>query len=333
MRFEEEETASNEGDERRDTTLRMGSLKLGPTKFDVTKYDGRSDYLLWEKQVKGVLKASGLGKLLKDKPTDVRQSEWDDMQEQGVSIITLYLQPHLIKQIDEHDTCTSLFTALQQKYHHMELSNRLYTSLKLMSFKMKDNSTKIQDHIDAFNDLVVTLSNLGEELSDERKALHLLSSLTTSYQSLSRVLLHRDKSTITYNEVVSALLTDDIQQKMVSSSTPSSSSGNALTVNRGRTWNRNRGNVFGDRETISRAQGNVFGNRGNVSRNRGNDKTRSRSRSRSREKSLERKPVTCWKCNKVGHMKKDCRVTVNNPSSANVATTAMEVDLLDDEIL
>ena len=75
---------------------------------------------------------------------------------------------------------------------------------------MKDNNTKIQDHIDAFNDLVVTLSNLGEDLTDERKTLHLLSSLTMNYQSLSRVLLHRDKSTITYNEVVSALLTDDI---------------------------------------------------------------------------------------------------------------------------
>ncbi len=80
-----------------------------------------------------------------------------------------------------------------------------------MSFKMKDGGTKIQDHIDAFNDLVIDLQNLGEELSNERQALHLLSSLPASYESLSRVLLHSDKKTITLNEVVSALLTDDLQ--------------------------------------------------------------------------------------------------------------------------
>ena len=40
---------------------------------------------------------------------------------------------------------------------------------------MKDANTKIQDHIDAFNDLAVDLVNLGEDLSDDQKALHLLS--------------------------------------------------------------------------------------------------------------------------------------------------------------
>lgn len=37
----------------------------------------------------------------------------------------------------------------------MELSNKLYTHLKLMSFKMKDFGTKFQDLIDAFDDLVI----------------------------------------------------------------------------------------------------------------------------------------------------------------------------------
>ena len=93
----------------------------------------------------------------------------------------LYLQPHVIKQLEDYADCTLLFEALEKRYHQIELSNRLFTSLKLMSFKMKDGGTKIQDHVDAFNDLVVDLRNLGEELSDERQALHLLSSLPSSY--------------------------------------------------------------------------------------------------------------------------------------------------------
>ena len=284
---------------------KMGSIKAGGHKFEVAKYDGRSDYLLWERQVKGVLKATGLGKLLKSKPSDASDDEWKDLQEVAVNTVLLYLQPHVIKQVEEHDNLTSLFDALQSKYHQKELSNRLYTSLKLMSFKMKDGGTKIQDHIDAFNDLVVDLRNLGEDLSDERMALHLLSSLPTSYQSLSRVLLHRDRKTITYNEVVSALLTDDLQQKLVLSSQPASSSGTALNVNRGRSQTRTED---GDK--------------------------RSKGRSKSRGKSQEKKTMVCWKCGKAGHMKKDCRSKAKESSSANVAkevTHEDEEDLLDDD--
>jgi hypothetical protein len=204
----------------------MGSqLKSGRNKFEVAKYDGRSDYLLWECQVKGVLKATGLGRLLKPKPNEMTEEDWENQQEMAVSTVMLFLQPHVIRQLEEYSTCTTLFEALQKKYHQKELTNRLYTLLKLMSFKMKDGGTKIQDQIDAFNDLVIDLQNLGEELSDERQALHLLSSLPASYQSLSCMLLHRDKKTITLNEVVSALLTDDLQQKLVMSSRPTSTSG------------------------------------------------------------------------------------------------------------
>jgi len=244
-----------------------------------------------------MLKATGFAKLLKPKPESVTVEEWDDKQEMAVNTVMLYLQPQVIRQVGEYASCELLFAALQQKYHQKELSNQLYTSLKLMSFKMKDGSTKIQDHIDAFNDLVVDLMNLGEELSDERKALHLLSSLPSSYQSLSRVLLHRDRKTITYNEVVSALLTDDLQQKMMSSSPATTSSGTALNVNRGRSQKRT-----------------TDGEKG------------SKSRSKSRRKSQDKKTLLCWKCGKKGHMKKDChsKAVDSAPGNANVTANGDE---------
>ena len=295
------EIASEEGHEVRLGI--MGTMKVGGTKFEIAKYDGRTDYLLWERQVKGMLKATGFGRLLKTKPEEVSGEEWNDMQEMAVNTVMLYLQPHVIRQLEEYGDCLSLFEALQRKYHQKELSNRLYTSLKLMSFKMKEGNTKVQDHIDAFNDLVVDLQNLGEELSDERKALHLLSSLPPSYKNLSQVLLHRDRKTITYNEVVSALKTDELQQKMMQSSLSSTSSGVALNVNRGRSQKRTTG---GDKQKF---------------------------RSKSRGKSQDRKTLLCWKCGKASHMKKDCRGKASDPSSANanVASADLEDDLLNDD--
>ena len=118
------------------------------------------------------------------------------------------------------------------------------------------------------------------------------------------MLLHRDRKTITYNEVVSALLTDDLQQKLVLSSQPTTSSGTALNVNRGRSQTRME---EGDK--------------------------RSKHRSKSKGKSFDKKTMVCWKCGKAGHMKQDCRSKAKEPSSANVANevTDEEADLLEDD--
>ncbi|OAE35568.1 hypothetical protein AXG93_2841s1010 [Marchantia polymorpha subsp. ruderalis] len=199
--------------------------KVGGPRFEVERFDGRTDYLLWKRQVRNVIKAMGLGKVLKPKPLNVDDEDWNDIQDQ-----------------------------------------------KLMSFKMVED-TKIQDHIDAFNDLLVDLLNLGEDLSDEKKSLLLLSSLLASYHTLSRVLLHRDKESITYNEVVTTLLTDNIQQKLVSYSTSSSSS-TSLYVTRGRLEKRSA--------SVSKSQ------------------------NRSKSKEGNKKEMKCWNCGKLGHMKKDC---------------------------
>jgi hypothetical protein len=148
----------------------------------------------------------------------------------------------VLKQIGKLEDCKQLFDALNAQFHRKELSNRLYTTLKLMSFEMKDSSTKIQDHTDSFNDLTIDLKNLEEDLTYERKTVHLLSSLPVSYQSLSRVLLHSDRNTITYNEVISALLIDDLQTKIMAPTQPSNAFGTTLNVTCGRSQQRMQGN-------------------------------------------------------------------------------------------
>ena len=286
----------------------MGTFKLGGPKFEIDKFDGRTDYVLWERQMKNVLRAMGLGRILKPMPSGMDQDEWESIQEQSVSLVSLYLKPSVFKQVAEQTDVTKMFDTLRSKYYQDDMTNRLYMILMLGTFKW-DGSGKIQDHIEAFNDMVVDLENLGEILEEERKAITLLGSLPQSYWSLSRTLLHRDKKTITYNEVISALKTDEMQQKLTSSGA-STSNAAALNVNNG---------------------GGGGGNRG---RSQTRDtKSRGKSRSKSRGKSGKNKDA-CWKCGKLGHMKKDCWSKSKPETSANVAVSADGgEDLLDDEFV
>ena len=132
-----------------------------------------------------------------------------------------------------------------------------------------------------------------------------------SYQSLSRVLLHRDRKTITYDEVVSALLTEDLQQKLVLSLESPSLSGAALYVNRRRPPQRT---TDGD----------------------GRSKYRSPTSGlylRNAEGRPRVETITCWKCGKEGHMKQVCCGKQTEVSLADMALADYEdseEDLLDD---
>lgn len=65
---------------------------------------------------------------------------------------------------------------------------------------------------------MIYLWRMEKKHFDAKKALHLLISLTSSYQILSKILLHLNMNSITYNEVVSGLFVDEVKQEMMSSS-------------------------------------------------------------------------------------------------------------------
>ncbi|OAE23484.1 hypothetical protein AXG93_285s1420 [Marchantia polymorpha subsp. ruderalis] len=131
----------------------------------------------------------------RNKPMHITDIDWRDSQEQVVYIVMSYLES---------------FTSVM---------------------RMRSRS-KVQDHIHGYNDLLVDLQRMGEELSDIKKVMHLLHSLAPSYQTLITILLHRDNKAVTYNEVVSAYLVDEVEQEMLSFSRPLTSN-TALPVTRG----------------------------------------------------------------------------------------------------
>lgn len=75
-------------------------------------------------------------KILKLNSLNVDDEDSNEIQDEVVSIMTLYLNSNVLKQVKELKTMTNMFQALQTKYHMKELLNRLFISLKLMRFKI-----------------------------------------------------------------------------------------------------------------------------------------------------------------------------------------------------
>lgn len=119
--------------------------------------------------------------MLNSKPSNYNDQDLKFLKKQNVITVIRHLQPSILKQVDEYNKCTLLFEAFEQRFYRKILSNMMYASLKLMIFKMKYSSTKIKDHFYAFDDLVIDVHNLGDEIFYERNKIHLLSSLATSY--------------------------------------------------------------------------------------------------------------------------------------------------------
>lgn len=81
--------------------------------------------------------------LLRDKFDTLNDIEWKHLHEHVVYNVQGYLQPTILKPVEDYDEVSVLFDALKCQFHHMKLSYRLYTHFKLMIFKMKNSGTKI----------------------------------------------------------------------------------------------------------------------------------------------------------------------------------------------
>ncbi|KAL2608934.1 hypothetical protein R1flu_027507 [Riccia fluitans] len=180
----------------------------------------------------------------------------------------------------------------------------MHAKHKLWSCTMKDGDDLLV-HLQKFTSLSCEIVVLSDQpMNDEDKAFMLLWSLSNFLEHLVQTLMY-GKDQLSFDDVYFALLSKD-SRKMIGKTKASSTT---LIVERGRTHDR-------------------FGN--------GKAKGGSRARSKSREKSQHNKiELKCWKCGKMGHMKKDCRdkakASEASTSQANVATNQTKMDLLSDE--
>uniref|UniRef100_A0A2N9GEX0 Integrase catalytic domain-containing protein n=1 Tax=Fagus sylvatica TaxID=28930 RepID=A0A2N9GEX0_FAGSY len=236
----------------------------------LVKFDGTGNFGLWQRRVKDLLVQQGLVKALYGKtkrPEKMTDDEWEELDMKAVSTIWLLLADEVMYDVMEENSTTGIWLNLEKRYMSKSLTNKLHLKQKLYGLKMTEGAD-LRQHINTFKQIISDMLRIDIKFEDEDKAMMLLTSLPASYEHLVTTLLY-GKETLELEEVSGALL-DHYQRKHKDSA---ESSGERLVV------------------------------KGYQDRGRKKDKDDKSARGRSKSKS---KAVKCFKCQKKGHMKRDC---------------------------
>ncbi|KAL5771515.1 hypothetical protein ACOSP7_015669 [Xanthoceras sorbifolium] len=71
---------------------------MSTAKFEVVKFDRKINFTLWQVRMRVVLVQSGVQKALKgDKPADMKDADWEDIDEKARSAIQLSLSDEVLR--------------------------------------------------------------------------------------------------------------------------------------------------------------------------------------------------------------------------------------------
>ena len=91
------------------------------------------------------------------------------------------------------------------------LSNKIYLKEQLFGFKM-DFSKSLEENLDEFKKITVSLANIGEKISYENQAIIILNSLPDTFKDLKATIKYGRES-LSLDDVLGALRTSDLEIK------------------------------------------------------------------------------------------------------------------------
>ncbi|MFQ6666878.1 hypothetical protein Gotur_033080, partial [Gossypium turneri] len=154
---------------------------MATTRFEIEKFDGKTNFNLWQVWIMAILVQSCLKKLC--------------------------LTNAVLQEVLMEKTSSALWTRLETLYATKSLANRLVLKQRLFTFRINEGEL-LRDHISQFITLLNDLKNVEVHIDDEDQAMLLLCSLPPSYKSFREALIYaRDK--LSFKNVKGHLLSRD----------------------------------------------------------------------------------------------------------------------------
>ncbi|GKB09970.1 hypothetical protein Tco_0843893 [Tanacetum coccineum] len=162
------------------------------TRFDIKKFDKKNDFGLWQIKMRALMVQQGCDVALETLPVDMEAGEKTALIKKAYSTLILCLGDRVLQEVTKETTAAGIWTKLTSLYITKSLANRLYLK-KLYTYYISPG-TKLGDHIDEFNKLILDLANIDIKIEDEYQALMLLTSLPSSYKNFVETLLYGRES-------------------------------------------------------------------------------------------------------------------------------------------
>ena len=109
----------------------------------------------------------------------------------------------MLREVAKAKSAAELWIKLESLYMTKSLANRLHKKIKLYTLKMTPGMS-IEEHFDHFNKIILDLENIDIAISDEDKAILLLTSLDASYTNMKEAIMY-GRDILTFDEVQSIL--------------------------------------------------------------------------------------------------------------------------------
>eukprot|EP00253_Pinus_taeda_P009228 PITA_09228 len=145
------------------------------------------------------------------KPTRVTDEEWKKLDRKAKSTIRLCVSDSIFLNVSGEAMGKALWEKLATLYQSKYLGNKLFLWKKLYNLRMKDGDS-VTEQLNVFNIVVIHLSSVDIEISNEDKCINLLCSLPDSWDSLV-IAIGSNEIALQFDEIVSALLTEEMRWK------------------------------------------------------------------------------------------------------------------------
>ena len=217
--------------------IECARLTMAATRFDFEKFTGKNDFGLWKVKMRATLVQQGLWEAMKYEEPDKTANLEDkavvkkmDMMDRAHSALMLSLGDRVLREVCKEKTPSAVWKKLESIYMTKSLANRLFLKQRLYSIKFLEGKG-IMEQLDDFMKAVDDLESVDGEIKDEDKAIMLLNALPKSFDQLKDAILYGRDSSLTYEEVLTALKAKEFQK--VSVAKPLDQAGEVLNVKSG----------------------------------------------------------------------------------------------------